>query len=81
MAMPYAFPPDVQRQINERMASGRYATEDEVLRDAFESLAWEERELKAVMQAVEALDNGDEGLPLDAAFDQLRQKHGVRGDG
>ena len=79
--MPYTFPPDLQRQVNERMASGRYATEDDVLRDAFDSLTWEEQELQAVMQAVEALDNGDDGLPLDIAFDHLRRKHGIRGNG
>ena len=79
--MPYAFPPDLQRQVNERMASGRYATEDDVLRDAFDSLMWEEQEFQAVMQAVDALDNGDPGVPLDTAFDQLREKHGTRGNG
>ena len=80
-AISYLFPPDLQQQVNERMARGGYTSEDEVLRDAFAALTWEEQELDAVMQAVEALDNGDEGIELDAAFDQLRQKHAMRSDG
>ena len=79
--MSYSFPPDLQQQVNERMARGGYTSEDQVLRDAFATLTWEEQELDAVMQAVEALDNGDEGVELNATFDQLRQKHGIRSDG
>lgn len=41
----------------------------------------EEDEFDAVMLAVEALDEGDEGIELDAAFDQLREKHGIRKNG
>jgi Arc/MetJ-type ribon-helix-helix transcriptional regulator len=76
--MSYAFPPDVQQQLDERMARGGYASEDDVLREAFAALTWEEDELDAVMQAVKALDEGDEGVDLDVAFDQLREKHGIR---
>ena len=60
--MPYSFPSDVQRQILERIASGRYASEDDVLRDALDALGWEEQEEAAVQQALEALDAGDEGV-------------------
>jgi Arc/MetJ-type ribon-helix-helix transcriptional regulator len=79
--MSYPFPPDVQQLVNERMARGGYATEDDVLRDAFAALTWEEQELEAVLQAVDALENGDEGIPLEVAFEQLRRKHGIRADG
>lgn len=76
--MPYSFPPDVQEQMNERMARGGYATEDDVLRDAFAALTWEEHELAAVLEAVDALDVG---IPLDEAFDQIRQKYGIASHG
>jgi Arc/MetJ-type ribon-helix-helix transcriptional regulator len=79
--MSYPFPPDVQQLVNERMARGGYATEDDVLRDAFAALTWEEQELEAVLQAVDALENGDEGIPLEVAFEQLQRKHGIRADG
>lgn len=36
--MVYRFPPDVEQQIQERLASGRYASEDDVLREALEAL-------------------------------------------
>lgn len=60
--MPDAFPPDPEH------------SED----DSLAALTWEEDELAAVMQAVEALDEGDEGIELNSAFDQLRRKHGIR---
>lgn len=64
--------------MNERMARGGYATEDDVLRDAFAALTWEEHELAAVLEAVDALDVG---IPLDEAFDQIRQKYGIASHG
>ncbi len=79
--MSYAFPPDVRQHVQARMASGRYASEDDVLREAFEALTWEEQEFQAVMEAVNALEEGDDGIPLAIAFEQLRQKYGVPSDG
>lgn len=37
--MPYSFPTDVKQIIDAHLASGRYATEDDVLRDALRALA------------------------------------------
>jgi Arc/MetJ-type ribon-helix-helix transcriptional regulator len=36
--MAYQFPPDVERLIREHMASGGYTSEDELLRDALQTL-------------------------------------------
>lgn len=74
--MPYAFPPDVQQRIHERLASGRYATEDDVLRDALDALTCEEQDAAAVQEALDALDAGDEGVTLSEAIAQVRQNHG-----
>jgi Arc/MetJ-type ribon-helix-helix transcriptional regulator len=37
-SMTYQFPPDVQKLLREHMATGGYASEDEVLRDALHAL-------------------------------------------
>jgi putative addiction module CopG family antidote len=75
--MAYTFPPDIQELVGEQMASGQYRSEDEVLRDALRALSEEAEDLAAVQAAVAEWKAGDEGLPLDEAFDTLRKKHGV----
>ena len=43
--MLYPFPPDLQTLVGEQMASGKYASEDELLRRALLALAEEEQDL------------------------------------
>ena len=43
--MPYAFPPALQALVGEQMASGKYASEDELLQSALHALAEEEQDL------------------------------------
>jgi putative addiction module CopG family antidote len=74
--MPYAFPPDLQRLVEAWLASGRYSTEDEVLRNALRALAAEAEDLSAVREAVAEWRAGDPGLPMDAAVDQVRRAGG-----
>ena len=71
--MTYAFPPDVEQLVAKRMATGGYATEDDVLRDALRALAEEEEDLTAVREAIADYRAGDLGLPLDEAFDLVRR--------
>ena len=70
--MPYHFPPDVEKLVADRMASGNYETEDDVLRDALQALAEEESDLEALREAIAALKNGDDGAPLDEAIATIR---------
>ena len=77
--MHYSFPPDLQRLIAAHLASGRYTTEDEVLRDALRALADEDEDLVAVREAVTEWRTGDPGLPLADAFDQVRRTGGAQG--
>lgn len=72
--MPYAFPPDLQEQMTAILSTGQYASEDDVLRDAVGALRWEQEELAAVLAAVKDLEQGDEGIPLDDAFDHVRRQ-------
>lgn len=78
--MPYQFPPDLEQLVRQQMALGNYATEDELLRDALESLATEASDLDAIREALSDLNAGDEGIPLDEAFEQIRAKHRVAPD-
>jgi Arc/MetJ-type ribon-helix-helix transcriptional regulator len=75
--MAYQFPPDIQELIHERMASGQYSSEDELLREALCSLREEAEDVAAVQQAIDDWRGGDEGVPVDEAFDALRKKHGI----
>lgn len=70
--MSYPFSADLQQHIQSRLSSGGYATEEDLLRDALRALDEEEEDLAAVRQAVAELRAGDDGLPLKAAFDEIR---------
>ncbi|HQU45685.1 MAG TPA: type II toxin-antitoxin system ParD family antitoxin [Pirellulales bacterium] len=74
--MAYDVPPDVQQDLSLWVASGKYASEDEVLRDALRALA-DEEDLNAVRAAIAEVQAGDAGVPLQQAFDELRSRHGV----
>ena len=72
--MAFSFPPDLQEFVRERLASGKYASEEELLRDAFQALADEEEDLDAVREALAEWQAGDAGVPLDDAVEALRKK-------
>jgi Arc/MetJ-type ribon-helix-helix transcriptional regulator len=76
--MSYPFPPDLQTLVGEQMASGKYASEDELLRRALLALAEEEQDLDAVCESLDEWRAGDPGVLLEDAFDAIRVKHGLR---
>lgn len=69
--------PDVETLIRTLMATGRYGSEDEILHEALERLNDETdsdgEDLQAVLEAIEELEQGDNGMELDAAFEEVRQ--------
>lgn len=69
--------PDLQRLIDEQMATGEYASEEAVLADALHSLAQEKSELRAIQDALDGLDRGEPGVPVEVAFASLRAKYGI----
>lgn len=71
--MQYPLPPDVQDLIAAQLATGRYQNEDEVLREALRALQEASDDAKAVQDAIDAWKTGDDGLPLDQAFDLVRK--------
>lgn len=78
--MTFPFPPDLLDFVRDQMASGKYASEEELLRDAFQALAEEEEDLTAVREAVVEWQAGDPGVPLDEAVETIRRKHGILPD-
>ena len=73
--MNFPFPQDLQEFVRERLASGKYASEEEPLRNAFQALAEEEDDLDAVREAVAEWRAGDPGVPLDDAVETIRKTH------
>ncbi|NLS91579.1 MAG: hypothetical protein GXX96_05280 [Planctomycetaceae bacterium] len=78
--MTFPFPADLLEFVRDRMASGKYASEEELLRDAFQALAEGEEDLTAVREAVAQWQAGDPGVPLDEAVETVRRKHGILRD-
>ena len=78
--MAYQFSPDVEELVRDRMASGNYESEEDVLRDALEALRLEDEELRAIEEALDDVENGDQGIPLDEAFASLRAKFNIPAD-
>ncbi len=72
--MAYQFPPDVEELVRERMATAKYASQDELLREALLTLAEQDDDLQAVRDAIAEVQAGDVGIPLDEAFEALRRK-------
>ncbi len=73
--MPYPFPPDLQELVLKQMASGRYTSEDELLRSALRALEEDEQDLEAVRESLADWHAGDPGVPLADAFASVRAKH------
>lgn len=73
--MTYHLPADVEERVQTRMATGRYASEDDVLRDALDTLDNLEADAREVQVAIGAVKEGDAPVPLDQAFDALRKRY------
>ena len=78
--MSYPFPFDVAELVQKQLATGAYVSEDEVLRDALRSLDAEREEWAAVQTGLVTLEQGNEGVSLQTAFDSIRAKHDIPAD-
>ncbi len=56
--MSYTLPPDVHDQIRQHIATGHYASEDDVLRAALRALAFRDEELAAIQGGVDDMEAG-----------------------
>jgi Arc/MetJ-type ribon-helix-helix transcriptional regulator len=81
--MPYQFPPDLAELVRSQMASGRFASVDDLLRDALRSFSIDQidpDDLAAIYEALNELDAGDPGVDVDEAFRRIRKKCGIDSD-
>lgn len=75
--MAYQFPADVQQHLSAWLASGKYGSEDDVLRDAFRALADEKQDAELIQEAIDEWDAGEPGVPARQALDELRERHRI----
>jgi Arc/MetJ-type ribon-helix-helix transcriptional regulator len=78
IAMTYHVSKEVARVIQAKMASGKYASTDELLLDALQSLEKDDEELLAIQEGVASLERGEEGVPLHEAFEAVRKRHNIQ---
>ena len=58
LTMAYQIPPDVDAGIREEMLSGRYASQDEVLRQALRALRFQNKEIMAIREGIADMEAG-----------------------
>jgi len=71
------FPLDVEEQVKQFVASGQYASEEDVLRDALRALRRQSDDLAAIREAIADMEAGDRGRPFDEFVEESRRKHGI----
>ena len=54
----YQLPADLDDEIKARMKTGRYASEDEVLREALRALKWRDDEAAAIQEGIDDMEAG-----------------------
>ena len=58
----------------QKMSSGQYASEDELLRDALTSLSEADDDWAAIEEGLTAIDHPETWMPLEVADAELRSK-------
>ena len=71
--MSIVVPQDVEEMVARQMASGRYRTDEEVLRSALQALEEIDEDSLAIEEAVDGWWWGEPGTPLAEAFRQVRE--------
>ena len=71
--MPSQLPADIERLVEDRIATGAYGSADEVLRAALEALQQSDADLAKIEEAIDEWRAGDEGLPLNEAFQLIHE--------
>ena len=71
--MPYQLPADIERLVEDRIATGAYSSPDEVLRAALEALQQSDADLVKIQDAVDEWQAGDEGLSMNEAFQLIQE--------
>jgi len=78
--MSHQFSPNIEQLIRQKMSTGLYSSEDELLSNALQALDHDEEELRAIQEGLQSLDEGKEGVSVEEAFQRVRRNQG-RGSG
>lgn len=77
--MPYPFPPELDRLIREELATGVYASEDDLLLAAVRALRDREEALAGIQEGLSDLEAG-RVRSLERVDAELRDKYGIPRD-
>lgn len=69
------FPPDLQAQLNDWMATGQYTSAEDVLREALRALKRQDDDVVAIREAIADMEAGDRGKPFDEFVEEFRRAH------
>lgn len=78
--MSYSFPPELDRLVRQRLATGEYGSEDEVLLDAMRALQDRDQTIMAIREGIADMEAG-RTRPLGEVDAEIRDRHGIRADG
>ena len=78
--MSYQFPPDIDAFVKNQLASGRYASEDELVREAFEALRRQNEDVAAIQAGIEDEQAG-RMKPLAEVDAALRERNQIPPEG
>jgi Arc/MetJ-type ribon-helix-helix transcriptional regulator len=76
--MAYAFPQDIQQQLDQLMATGVFLSEEEVIRQAMSNLAAQQTDLAAIAASLRDFDDGERGWPAANTVLAVREKLGLK---
>jgi Arc/MetJ-type ribon-helix-helix transcriptional regulator len=72
-------PADVETLIREHMATGRYPTEGDLLREALvrlnEDTAVEDEDMVAILEGLEDVNRGEPGMSVEETFRWILERH------
>ncbi len=77
--MTYPFPPELDRLVRQKLASGDYTSEDEVLLEAMHALVDRDEAIAGIQEGIKHMDAG-RTRPLGEIDAELRNKHNIRPD-
>jgi predicted transcriptional regulator len=77
--MSYPFPPELDRLVRQKLASGEYTSEDEVLLEAMHALVDRDEALAGIQEGLDDMQAG-RTRPLREVDAELRNKHDIRRD-
>jgi len=77
--MGYAFPPELGRLVEDKMATGEYASTDDLLLEAMRALVDRDEAMAGIREGIDDMESG-RTRPLEEVDAELRKKHHIPRD-